>query len=304
MIAIVLFSYRRPELTAAAIRRSLVWKENFRLYVSIDGIRPKAGDVEIQDRQRTIKVAEECATLDSRVEVVVWDQNLGLTDHAIRMMKGVFNRHTQIISLEEDNEIGAEGLNFLKLHSVGSSPSIAAAYSRYSHPNAPFVRKTFFPNQWGTALNESFFGEVLRTVQHNEINQSVVERSIIPEISTNRKRREFISKYWSELFRSSITDPSHGDAIFQYTAMRLGLPYSVPTKTLLQDLGHLDSRGMHPRERALPQDLMHVFRPDGSTQFCVSCEQDSCRLPLSRFTRRTYEQLYWRARRPKSNDEG
>ena len=54
---IILFSYRRPKLTKAAIERILEWDSNARLLISIDGLRSDASNEEHISWKKTIDIS-------------------------------------------------------------------------------------------------------------------------------------------------------------------------------------------------------------------------------------------------------
>ena len=103
--SVILYSYRRPQQTSEALERLLNWENLGTLYVSIDGLRYSASSEESAWRQETIRIAELAAERSPSIIPVVWDQNDGLTAHAIRIMDKVFQHHKSAFSLEEDNLI-------------------------------------------------------------------------------------------------------------------------------------------------------------------------------------------------------
>lgn len=293
MLAVILFSYMRPELTQAAIQRCLNWSEDFRLFVSIDGLRNNASNVEATDRKQVVQIAEVFAQMDRRVEPVVWNSNTGLTNHAERIMSKAFSEFNQVISIEEDNFCESEGFSFLAEHSNSEEPSIACAYSRFSHVSEVKYRTSYFPAQWGVALNRGFFEKFLLVRTQKKIDESVVRNAVESLHSKNSSRLNYVVEYWNMLFHSAMEHPSHGDALFQYTAMKLNRPFRVSAKSLIKDLGHTDHRGMHERNLRDREERSHYFRGVEGSSFCIPCERDGSRYGLSRLSRRTYESLYY-----------
>lgn len=276
---VVLFSYRRPELTGSAIRRiATSWPGP--VLVSIDGPRASATEEELEWRSQTVAVAELEASRFSNVDVRAWNSNHGLTHHARRIFRDVMEIHESVIAVEEDIALSGAGLLWLARVGRGPDPALATAMTRFEHAprsTASAVRKTAFPSQWSTAFNRALFLEFDRVCHERQIRQSVIDQ-VIDAVIPNRLLAWSARDFWSALFREAATSANHGDALFQYASWSLGCLALVPDQSQVTDLGPTDYRGLH--QRLAPDDEVNIHRPvpivsDETTWVCASCEMNS-----------------------------
>lgn len=246
---VVLFSYMRPELTERAILNLEKWKNINRLIVSIDGLRVTATPEEKMWRMQTIEVSRKLATQFENIEVIVWDLNKGLTDHAIRAFNRALNHSNNVISIEEDVEISEEGLDFLNIHSLSEVvPQIASSFSKYSHfSQVSEYKVTVFPEQWGTSFNKLLYQEFLSVVSGKPIRREKIKEVMDEVFGPNSRLSLKATKYWYGLYRAAQNDLNHGDALMSYAAISSGIKYRVPWESLSTDIADLDHRGMHKR---------------------------------------------------------
>lgn len=272
---VILYSYRRPELTHLAILEILKWPKLERLMVSIDGLRADASKQEEAWRSETIRIAESHAEKDSRVEPSVWEINEGLTEHAIRIMTKSFESSPGLIALEEDNQIGDEGLDFLRASIIGNlKPVISTAFTTQSHFASDLdARYTHFPEQWTTSLSFPVFESFVKNWNDKKISRRVIKDALGPVFGKKKFFLELVSEKWFRMFKASTLDPSYGDALMAYSAMSLGIAYRVPMNSLVVDIGYKDDRGLHPRtdaEFALAHKLFNTTV--AGANFCITCE--------------------------------
>lgn len=276
---VVLLAYSRPELVRKRSLEVLSWAGLGNLIISIDGTREHATPEERLWRRQTIATANRLAKNYPSIRVRVQRLNKGLTQHFVNALSEGFESASNVILLEEDVKAGHAGLDFLADNPVTSSPAISAAYVRALHPRDGGERIAFFPEQWGLALNAPFFQEFKSVISSGRIEASVIESYVQMFMGPKRpllKRRAVT--YWSRLFRSAIEDPNHTDALLLYTAMACLSPYRTPWNSLVEDEGHLDDRGLHPRSRIPPREQTHVVRE--SDKLCASCEFRNMRGPI------------------------
>jgi hypothetical protein len=278
---VILYSYRRPEQTARAIERILKWQKLGTLFVSIDGLRLNAPEEERQWRHETISVAECFAGLDSRVNPIAWVENNGLTSHQMRILPIAFARDNKVISLEEDNFIETEGLEFLARAVSSNSPAIATAFSSQGHFNVQRdIRLTYFPEQWATSLTTELF-ESFSTVWNDKVvSREIVKKEFQKLYPFNRIKLELVVERWFRIYNVAANTFSYGDALMSYAALRLELPYIAPMNTLVRDIGYEDPRGLHPRTGEL-RAVRHKFSPSvkGFPDVCMKCENATNQLP-------------------------
>ncbi len=281
-VNVALFSYRRPEQTSKAIARICNWTSLNKVYVSIDGLRFDASSDEKSWRNETISVAENAAHLDSRVVPVVWDVNNGLTNHAIRIMRLLFESDYRLISLEEDNYIENEGLDFLARYSDSpGKASIVTAFSSQSHTDKDRSHRfTYFAEQWATSLTHEVFESFLQVWNDKYISRRIIQEHFQQIYPLNRVKRELVVERWFRIYNLSANNLSYGDALMAYSALRLNTPYIAPINSFVRDIGFEDSRGMHPRANG-KLETAHNFKPPSqkNLNICIRCENNTNQLP-------------------------
>lgn len=297
----ILYSYRRPEMTVQAVERLLNWNSKIRIHVSIDGLRSSAPEEEIVWRKDTIQQTEKLAEIYSNVVPHIWDVNDGLTAHGIRIFDKVFESSYSTFSLEEDNFVSGEGFDFLANSTAsGNSAGIASAYTSLEHtPTTCAFRFTLFPEQWATALNLPVYEKFREVWFSKKIDKDVTIRILSEHYKGDWVYRKLVSEKWHRIFQASVTDKSYGDALMTYAAFSLGIPYQVPMKSHVADLGAEDSRGLHPRLDRV-ESIPHLFSADNvqGKVFCTTCERLSSGIPgtglvhvAKYLKRRTYSAL-------------
>lgn len=293
-VKVVLLSYRRPELTSAAIERVLKWPNLDSLMISVDGIRADAPVNEQIWWAETRSVSEEYAEASKKVSLNFRSENTGLTDHVIQALGLAFATHQGVILLEEDVEIDDRGLNFLSSAVVqADKPQGASAFTRSVHPGPlpPDARLTYFPELWGMSINYEFFQHFDQLWKHKRLDRNKITRSMresFPRLSA--KRLESHVDWWMRLFESALFHPTHQDALFAATALELGTPWVVGWESFSRDGAWGDQRSLHPRGPG--DDKTYNHDPEFTNYFCAECERKLGRLWASSTPRRLYETVY------------
>ena len=275
LFTVILYSYRRPEMTERAIQRISAWPRLGKLYVSIDGERSNCSDEEICWRKQVVNVAEVASEKNSKIHPVIWNDNRGLTDHALRIMRVALGQAESFIAVEEDNSIENPGLDFLADGLTSSrGPFISTAFTSSPHHSSDILsRYTFFPEQWTTALNSEVFEAFEKVWRDKVIKRDVVMANFSAVFRTNPLYARVVSEKWLRIFSKSAVVPSNGDALMTYAALSLNTPYSVPMNSLVADLGSSDQRGMNPRGlvQISRQHSPIILKVDNQI-FCKTCE--------------------------------
>lgn len=292
---VVLLSYRRPELTLAAIERVLSWPSLDSLMVSIDGLRENAPASENIWWTETRLIAEKYARENDKITLNFRSENSGLTNHVVQALSRAFETHDGVILLEEDVEIDAKGLDFLSSSVVEANrPQGASAFTRSEHlgtlPSG--VRNTFFPELWGMSINREFFQHFEQLWKFKRLDRKKIQQSMresFPNLRANRLETHV--DWWITLFESALKHHTHQDALFAATAMELGSPWIVGWESMSRDVAWGDQRSLHPRVPGDDKTFRHYS--DWTNAFCAKCERKHGRLTSSSLRRRIYERLYW-----------
>ncbi len=274
---VILWSYRRPEMTMNAIKRLLDWPNLQKLLVSIDGPRVNASSQELAWRKETIAKARIMAESNSRVDVKAWDINEGSTAHGYRTISREFELVDSVISIEEDNQITNEGLDFLTQQVYRSpKPLIASAYSRFWHNDlVQGIRYTNFPEQWGISMNSTQFGFYQKVIQERKVRLKKIRHLFQETYYQDSIYCELLSQFWFHHYNNMVMHPDYGDGLISYSAVEAGIRYMAPWRSYVSDLGHLDLRAMHPRNEAVKMTVHDVEgRYIDNEQICLRCEKD------------------------------
>ena len=291
---VVLLSYRRPELTLAAIERVLSWPSLDSLVISVDGIREKAPASEHVWWTETRSIAEQYSRQSDKISLNLRSENSGLTNHVVQVLGKAFTTHENVILLEEDVEIDSKGLDFLSSALVEANrPQGASAFTRSVHLGSlpAGVRHTFFPELWGMSINREFFQHFEQLWNLKRLNRKKIKHSMRESFPNLRDSRlEAHVDWWMTMFESALAHHTHQDALFAATALELGSPWIAGWESMSRDGAWGDERSLHPR--GLGDDRTFRHQSVSTNSFCAECERKHGRLALSSLPRRVYERLY------------
>jgi len=276
----------RPKMTLQTASKLLKWSDLTCLRIVIDGPRYSAPEQEILWRNETIQSAEIIAMNDARVKIEVFSENIGFTNHSLRVQKLMFKDVNAGIMLEEDNDISELGLDFLKRNiSKATEPAVFTAYSSSNHQwNQPEYeyRKTIFSQLWGNAMNVSAHYELEKSWHQKSVNPELIEKKIYDLFRPrNLQEKDFVwraTKYWSRYFYNGFTSPRHTDIALMYAIWSSNGTLGAPWQNLCTDLSYLDYRGMNQRDeqRKIDSHIQNLEK-NGNSQYCLRCEVNDSR---------------------------
>jgi hypothetical protein len=272
----------RPEMTQKSIQNILIWNQLNSLTVVIDGIRNTANTDEENWRAKTISICEQFK--DEKFELIVYDTNVGITDHVNRVHKRILPVKPNAIWVEEDFELKLEQYsNFVERYRPKAGPFLMAGNSQGNHLEIEHPLRTFFPPYWG---------QVLSIELTEQIEKLRIDKRIDPNVS-----REFISNYskkigfpkkylldkqisyWDQYFNWAIYSPHRWDALATYVLWSHHIPTLVPPFNLVDDLAESDSRGMNKRHENQNPSLHQLqIRNIEDLVFCENCEHRKSRV--------------------------
>lgn len=283
---VLLYAYQRPELTLQSCIAILNWAKLERLVITIDGLRIGASEQEARWRDETIQICRNLALSFAQVEVKVWKDNPGLTNHILRSLRYVFNSYGSVIAVEDDNLISEAGLDFLSDQiSSASEPQIAAGFNKFLHQPVDLQissRKTLFPIQWTTSLNKHMFAVIEQVWKDKFVDKQVVRNRISELKGINLVQRWRLNAYWTDYFTNSINSPRHTDIVVQYATFKAGIFYSVPTGDFVEDIAVADGRGMNFRHNPiqLQYHRLKSYKVDSGLS-CATCDLLGSRIEIS-----------------------
>jgi hypothetical protein len=281
-------AYQRAELLLDRVKELESLSAISGLMISVDGLRPDAGELERNNRSELIKTAWALAgRCHFPVEVKVWEHNLGVNDHAARIFKLVKDKLPYLLIIEEDVSVSHSGLQFL-IENIGKSGIHAVTtFSPLNHfnsePTATF--STLFPNQWGFAISGEIMTQYLWVYETKKIEFSRIYTSFRSRYKSLFGQLEIykLAIYWANHFASCIREPNNADGIIQYSVISLGHEYILPSHSLSRDVAPLnDYRSMNRRSESFSgkTELCNEtqFEVSKTLLFCSKCEKT-----LSRF---------------------
>ena len=302
---VLLYAYQRPELTQQACLSILDWPELERLVITIDGLRLSADLEEKSWRDQTIQTCINLAMSDERIELKIWPDNPGLTNHIFRSLSYVFEFTDSLIAVEDDNLISVPGLRFLSSRITSSDyPQIAAGFNKCKHPPGSFpsdCRSTLFPIQWTTSLNKRMFAIIEEVWENLTVDKLVVSQRIkeLDGLSLMQKWR--LLSYWNGYFKNAMSSPRHTDIVVQYAAFKAGVFFEVPLEDHVEDLAPNDWRGMNERHNPVTQHFHQAKLYSTRVGFaCSICDLLGARIEPS-ILRQAYSSFLIRFRKARFN---
>lgn len=235
-VPIVMTAFCRPILTRNSILSILERFPRTILIVSQDGKIP--GFYE-EDHESTRQVLKLLARQYPQIKINLRDRNSGLTGHLVEVFHQTFKAYSNIIYVEEDMRLDNDGFKFLTEIENDKGFSHRSVYSTTNHPatlNLLDYRLSYFPEQWGIAINYEVFEAFKEENLRKRVERSLV-KSIILGLGYSRIRTEFLSDFWTQLLRQEVSAPHGWDATLQLALWRSDSPSRVSLKSFVKDLG-------------------------------------------------------------------
>ena len=169
MIAVVL-AYRRFELTENLVRRILELdssalrkqKEEFisRIVIVHDGLRLDEGIGARADHHETRFSLSTIRQISSKIETIFYDNNVGLSRHAFRIIDDLKLRVSDCVFFEEDKAPTLRSFEFiLNNHYLIDELDMLDTMPFNKHPSAGFAKLgTLFTDNGNTVISEDLFG--------------------------------------------------------------------------------------------------------------------------------------------------
>lgn len=283
-LPVVISAYQRPEKLLARYEDVKVWSRFSKLIITIDGLREKSQKDEFLNHEKVIEIAEDIAAKDGRVDILVWNENTGVNNHAARLFDKT-KRFESIILVEDDVGVNEISLNFLQdnVHLEGSLASTAHVARNHPELNATSSRASIFPNQWGLAITRPIMETYLDVIDTRKFQRRSVSMALHRALSDHLSRFQIqrLVQWWFNHFFFCERHGNWADALIQYSVYLNGGFYRVPASSLIVDDNVLhDPRSMHPR-----RSYESIISCTHATQLtktnfhiCVSCEIGNSRL--------------------------
>ena len=285
---VYLTSYMRPEMTESSIKSILNWNSLENLVVIIDGLRKDANENERFWRQETIQIAEKYGGSNTKLDLWVYDSNIGITGHTMRIQGRALESGSSGIWLEEDIGLDLESYSKIVENLAvekSSDPILLSAYSHFNHEysGARITKGNLFLPVWGMVFNENFYNLISQVWYDQKFDEQIVVDAIsrvFPDSSFgDRLYKSKVIRFWTEYSRWGFVNSNRWDALANY-ALWTQSKYSIATfERLAHDLSFQDSRGMNQRIEPGPVQTheFHGTQVDDQV-FCRACENWGSRI--------------------------
>jgi hypothetical protein len=288
---VYLTSYMRPEMTEKSLQEILVWPNLDRLVVIIDGLRGSANLQERIWREQTIAIVESYGIRNSKLDLWIYDSNIGITNHAMRIQERALQSGSSGIWLEEDIGMDLERYSGLVENTqliLSDEPFLLSAFTHFNHDyvGTSILKNNLFLPLWGIVFNESFYNLISKVWSDKNFKANVVANAINPIFPDlkylDRIHKKKVVDFWTEYSSWGFQNQNRWDAVANY-ALWTESKYSwTPFTQLAYDLSYKDSRGMN--QRIKPHDVgSHSFdeRSTNGHLFCLGCERWGSRFDRS-----------------------
>jgi hypothetical protein len=292
-------------MTRASMEAVLKWGDLQNFTIVIDGLRSSADASEVQWRNQTIKLAEDFCTQNSNMDLWVYKDNIGITNHTIRIQGRALETGNSGIWLEEDIDLDLEKYSSI-LHQLdyrsSSEPILISAFSQFDHPQEGdrLIKGNLFLPIWGMTFNESFYELFCRIWNDKKFDENVVKRTLggFFESKTllDKVHKNKIVDYWTDYSSWGFKNLNRWDAVANYALWVEGKHSFTTINRSAKDLSYVDTRGMN--QRTPPQETeSHKFNSVNFNggDFCMKCEIRGSRIDRNPI-KRAYASLKYRVR--------
>jgi len=301
---VLLTSYMRPELTARAIEKVLNWPGLKKLVVVIDGLRVGADQQESEWRKQTISTVEKVLN-SSNLELWVYDNNVGITEHNLRIQERAISSLLNFIWIEEDIDVDFEQFADVEIDSLNQKePILLSGYSHFDHPNRKnngYKGNLFLP-LWGLIINQTFHELIVKTWKDKKYNEYFVERAVM-QVLPGQKLLEKVHlksvvNYWKTYARWGLDSSRRWDSLANYSLWSIDRYSLSCNKRVAEDASYLDFRGMNQRVEPVPVKTHSLkYKRVGSLDFCIECEIYGSRVSPNPL-RRIQDAYHYRVKNP------
>lgn len=283
-----LTSYMRPEMTKASIEAILQWRDLLNFTIVIDGLRSSANESEARWRNQTIKISEDFCGQNSNMELWVYKDNIGITNHTMRIQGRALETGNSGIWLEEDIDLDLPKYSsVLEQIDYQSSPEpmLISAFSHFDHPQEAnrLIKGNLFLPIWGMAFNESFYELFSKIWNDKKFEEKVVKDTLGLFFQNNtvldRVHKRKAIDYWTEYSGWGFKNLNRWDAVANYALWTEAKHSFTTINRNASDLSFLDTRGMNQRTPPTEAESheFHSVSFNGS-EFCLKCEVKGSRI--------------------------
>lgn len=292
---VYLTSYMRPEMTKTSIEKVLRWEGLGNFTIVIDGLRSSADEAEKKWREETIRIAEEKCLENANMDLWVYSDNIGITNHTVRIQGRALENGSSGIWIEEDIDLDIAAYSGIlsKLDfRTATQPVLISAFSHFNHQSdiRQLVKGNLFLPIWGMAFNESFYELFCKVWNDRKFEDKVVidilGHFFTQDSNIDKVHRSKVLDYWTEYSSWGFRNINRWDAVANYALWTISSNSFTTLNRLASDLSYVDTRGMN--QRTAPKNIdLHKFHSKRFNQsdFCIDCEVKGSRIERNLFKR-------------------
>jgi hypothetical protein len=223
----------------------------------------------------------------SKLELIVYDSYLGITDHVNRVQRRLLPKHPNAIWVEEDFYLNFAGYSeFLNGLPIPDAPFLACANGQADHREVNVPLRTLFPPYWGQVVTMNLTEEIEKIRKDKKIDQGVAREMLLIFQDKFSPPKSYLFKrtvdYWNNYFNWGVHSPNRWDALATYVLWKSGNPTHVSSRNFVKDYANDDKRGMNKRHE---QEFTMVHKPQiaeiTQISICFLCEKKKSRSAFS-----------------------
>lgn len=291
---VVFWAYSRPEFTKINLERLIAQPFVRKLYIAHDGVRAYADDFEIHSH----KLVRDLLTkteFPQKVELLIYDQNIGLTQHMFRVSRRILKNCNSFISHEDDkfsNDLTFRA--FMDLDVLEDAPQQADTRNFLKHAWKDRMWRDGLYMLNGVAyLNHSLIDCAEFDFKSKTFSEKNIVKTLkdfyLPIFGHTNSLSRVVSRL-SDMLNWSLYNQNRPDTLFLYSLLLRNRLKQVSSYDLCHDVSNLDFRGAnqeYKNNRVVGICEEIAIRETALGNICVQCEREGIkeRIPLGTLRR-------------------
>jgi hypothetical protein len=291
---LVLWAYGRPELTLLNMKR-LVQQSNLRnIYIVHDGLRQNASQDEVNSHAATREMILS-QSLPTRVRPLLYDSNIGLTRHFLRVSKEVLKNCDGFLNHEDDKISNSETVRaILEVPKRESTPQLIDTRNQFLHSwKDSSVRSALYTVNGISYMNSCLIEAAEQDYNSQNFSAEDITSFLIDFYSPLVRNIQHVNRLatkFTEMLSWGISNQDRPDSLLLYSLLKRGMLKQITNSDMCLDLSHLDYRGLNqeyrePADKKVCSEIELVETRFG--MICRFCEVEGIktRIPVGNRTR-------------------
>ena len=256
MIPIIL-AYQRPELTLQLLTKLHQINSDFqrkngeyafsRIVLAHDGLQDKVSSDTRRYHEQTRQLCQDLEKDKTDVKTLLFDKNIGLTQHIFRCIDAQAITSRDCILFEEDKIPTLEAIEFLKSKKILMDPSCildTLPINQHLSFELDYV-STLFTDNGNLVIGEELLNLAKELWIKKDLFQDEFEKNLLFYFSSFLSgfslRRAY--KFYSEILSWGLLNPDRPDSLFAYALVLSKKLKICPVLPLSENWSDRDSRG-------------------------------------------------------------